>query len=74
LIPGGIAVGFSEKLRFPDIGVNAFRRSGFAEARVALSTSLIFGAVHIHNIVGGGPARARAGADRLHFGFSSTCV
>lgn len=55
LIALGVAVGFSEELWFRGIGVNALRRSGLSEAKVALWTSVIFGAVHIQNLVGEGP-------------------
>ena len=52
----GIVVGFSEELWFRGIGVTVFRRSGFPEGRVALWSSLIFGAVHLSNAFGEGPA------------------
>lgn len=55
LIALGVAVGFSEELWFRGIGVNALRHSDFSEAKVALWSSVIFGAVHIQNIVGEGP-------------------
>ena len=51
----GVLVGFTEELMFRGIGVTTFRRSGFPEARVALWSSVIFGAVHLQNAFGEGP-------------------
>lgn len=51
----GLVVGFSEELWFRGIGVTVLRRSGFSEGRVALWSSLIFGAVHLSNAFGEGP-------------------
>ena len=48
-------VGFTEELMFRGIGVTTFRSSGFTEGKVALWSSLIFGAVHLQNAFGEGP-------------------
>ena len=40
---------------FRGIGVSTFRRSGFTDGKVALWSSLIFGAVHLQNAFGEGP-------------------
>jgi uncharacterized protein len=54
-------VGFTEELMFRGLGVVVLRRNGFPEARVALWSSLIFGAVHLSNAIGhGGTAIAQA--------------
>jgi membrane protease YdiL (CAAX protease family) len=46
---------------FRGIGVTAFRRHGFSEARVALWSSVVFGAVHLTNALStGGTAVAQA--------------
>ncbi|WP_328952792.1 type II CAAX endopeptidase family protein [Kitasatospora purpeofusca] len=42
-------VGVGEELMFRGIGVQVFRRAGFSEGKVALWSSLIFGAVHLSN-------------------------
>lgn len=49
-------VGFTEELMFRGIGVVTFRRMGLTEGRVALYTSLVFGAVHLSNALGTGVA------------------
>jgi len=46
-------VGFSEEGMFRCIGVTCFRRNGFSEGKVALWTSLLFGLVHLTNLIGG---------------------
>jgi len=51
-----VAVGVGEELVFRGIGVDAFRRAGFPEAKVALYTSLIFGAAHLSNAISSGAA------------------
>lgn len=51
-----VIVGFTEELMFRGIGVVTFRRDGFSEAKVALYTSLIFGAVHLSNAISTGPS------------------
>ena len=47
-------VGFTEELMFRGIGVVAFRRMGLTEARVALDSSVVFGAVHLSNALATG--------------------
>ena len=47
-------VGFTEELMFRGIGVVTFRRMGMTEGRVALYTSLVFGAVHLSNALASG--------------------
>ena len=54
-IGGSLMVGFTEELMFRGITVTTMRDAGFAETRVALWSSLIFGAVHITNIITEGP-------------------
>lgn len=41
--------GFTEELMFRGVGVVTFRRMGLSETRVALYSSLVFGAVHLSN-------------------------
>ncbi|MGE3233113.1 MAG: CPBP family intramembrane glutamic endopeptidase [Thermoleophilia bacterium] len=50
-----LLVGIGEELMFRGLGVNVFRRAGFSEGRVALWSSVIFGAVHLTNAIGAGP-------------------
>lgn len=49
-------VGFSEEGMFRGIGIEVFRRHGLSEWRVALWSSVVFGAVHLSNALatGGG--------------------
>jgi len=47
-------VGFTEELMFRGIGVLTLRNGGLSEFRVALFSSLIFGAVHLTNAIGAG--------------------
>ncbi len=47
-------VGFTEELMFRGVGLVTFRRMGLTEARVALYSSLIFGAVHLSNALATG--------------------
>lgn len=47
-------VGFTEELMFRGIGVVTFRRMGLTEARVALYSSVVFGAVHLSNALATG--------------------
>ena len=47
-------VGFTEELMFRGVGLVTFRRMGLTEGRVALYSSLIFGAVHLSNALGTG--------------------
>jgi hypothetical protein len=49
-----LLVGFTEELIFRGIGVVTFRREGFSEGKVALYTSLIFGAAHLSNAITAG--------------------
>jgi uncharacterized protein len=42
-------VGFTEELMFRGIGLVTFRRADLSEGRVALYSSLVFGAVHLSN-------------------------
>ena len=59
-------VGFTEELMFRGIGVVEFRRMGLTEARVALYSSVVFGAVHLSNALGtGASAIAQAAAVSL---------
>lgn len=51
-----LIVGFTEELMFRGIGVVTFRRDGFPEAKVALYTSIIFGAAHLSNALSTGPS------------------
>jgi len=48
-------IGFTEELMFRGIGVTCFRRGGFSEGKVALWSSVIFGAAHVSNAIGHGP-------------------
>ena len=50
-----LCVGITEELMFRGIGVEVLRRHGLTEGKVALYSSLIFGAVHLSNAVGAGP-------------------
>lgn len=54
-IAGSLMVGCAEELMFRGITVTTLRDAGFAETKVALWSSLIFGAVHITNIITEGP-------------------
>jgi membrane protease YdiL (CAAX protease family) len=47
-------VGFTEELMFRGVGLVTFRRMGLTEARVALYSSVVFGAVHLSNALGAG--------------------
>ncbi len=71
-------VGFTEELMFRGIGLVTFRRMGLTEARVALYSSVIFGAVHLSNALATGtsaifqaiiartsPALAPGGPERI---------
>src|ERR1700754_2017497 len=49
-------VGWGEEGMFRGIGVTTLRRRGLREGQVALWSSLIFGAVHLSNIIGRGPS------------------
>lgn len=54
LLALGVFVGVGEELMFRGIGVNVFRRAGLSEGRVALYSSLVFGAAHVSNAIGQG--------------------
>jgi membrane protease YdiL (CAAX protease family) len=54
-IAGSLMVGCAEELMFRGITVTSMRDAGFTETRVALWSSLVFGAVHITNIITEGP-------------------
>lgn len=56
LLLGILFAGINEEAMFRCIGVTAFRQNGFPEGRVALWTSVIFGAAHIANLIGGDPS------------------
>lgn len=47
-------VGWGEEGMFRGIGVTVLRRHGLSEGRVALWSSVVFGAVHLTNVVGHG--------------------
>ncbi|MEU4315486.1 CPBP family intramembrane glutamic endopeptidase [Nocardia sp. NPDC024068] len=47
-------VGWGEEGMFRGIGVTTLRRHGLTEGRVALWSSVVFGAVHLSNVVGHG--------------------
>ena len=49
-----LIVGFTEELMFRGIGVVTFRRMDLSEGRVALYSSVIFGAVHLSNALATG--------------------
>lgn len=56
-----LIVGFTEELMFRGIGLNVFRDLQFTEAKVALYSSLVFGAVHLSNaLTTGGQALFQA--------------
>jgi membrane protease YdiL (CAAX protease family) len=55
LLVSMLLVGIGEELMFRGIGVVSFREAGFPEAKVALWTSVIFGAVHASNVFSEGP-------------------
>lgn len=55
LLASLLLVGAAEEMMFRGIGVVAFRQAGYVEARVALWTSVIFGAVHMTNVFTEGP-------------------
>ncbi len=47
-------VGWGEEGMFRGIGVTALRQHGFTEGKVALWSSVVFGAAHLTNLIGGG--------------------
>jgi uncharacterized protein len=61
LVLGTQMVGFAEEGMFRGIGVTTFRVNGFSEGKVALWSSVVFGAVHLTNVFSGnGSAVAQA--------------
>ncbi len=50
-----LGVGFAEEGMFRGLGVVAFRANGFAEAKVALWTCVLFGLAHATNLFSEGP-------------------
>ena len=56
LLLGALCVGFAEEGLFRGVGVTAFREHGLSEARVALWSSVVFGAVHLTNALSSGGA------------------
>lgn len=54
LLVGTQLVGWGEEGMFRGIGVTTLREHGLSEGRVALWSSIVFGAVHISNALGGG--------------------
>jgi membrane protease YdiL (CAAX protease family) len=52
---GALLVGVGEEMMFRGLGITAFRKNGFPEARVALWSSILFGAAHLSNIFLEGP-------------------
>jgi hypothetical protein len=61
LLLSALCVGFAEEGMYRGIGVTAFRVNGSSEGRVALWTSIIFGASHLTNVFSaGGGAIAQA--------------
>jgi membrane protease YdiL (CAAX protease family) len=49
-----LLVGFTEELMFRGVGLVTFRRMGLTEGKVALYSSVAFGAVHLSNALGTG--------------------
>ncbi len=61
LLLGALCVGFAEEGRFRGIGVTVLRVNGLSEGRVALWSSVVFGAVHLTNALStGGSAVGQA--------------
>lgn len=61
LVLAAVCVGFAEEGMFRGLGVTVFRASGFPEAKVALWSSVVFGAAHLSNaLTSGGAAVAQA--------------
>ena len=67
LLLGTQCVGFAEEGMFRGIGVTTFRVNGFSEGKVALWTSIVFGAVHLSNMFGGEGAAAFGQAVAVSF-------
>lgn len=62
-----LCVGFSEEGLFRGIGVTVFRTNGFTEGKVALWSSVVFGAVHLSNALDGSGGGAVAQAVAVSF-------
>ena len=61
LLLGALCVGFAEEGMFRGISVTVFRVNGLSEGRVALWSSVVFGAVHLTNALStGGTAVGQA--------------
>jgi uncharacterized protein len=61
LLAGALCVGFAEEGMFRGIGVTVFRTNGFTEGKVALWSSVVFGAAHLTNaLTAGGAAIGQA--------------
>ena len=61
LLLAALCVGFGEEGMFRGIGVTTFRSNGFSEGKVALWSSVVFGAVHLTNAIStGGSAITQA--------------
>jgi hypothetical protein len=58
-------VGFTEELMFRGIGLVTFRRMHLTEGKVALYSSVIFGAVHLSNALATGTRRDRPSDRRV---------
>lgn len=52
---------------FRGIGVTAFRANGYQEGKVALWSSIVFGAAHLTNAIGGGGGAAVGQAIAVSF-------
>ncbi|MFW2335901.1 CPBP family intramembrane glutamic endopeptidase [Ilumatobacter sp.] len=55
LLLGSLLVGTGEELMFRGLAVTTFRANDFSETRVALWSSLLFGAAHLSNLIVEGP-------------------
>jgi hypothetical protein len=55
LLASTLLVGFAEEGMFRGLGVTVFRSNGFAEGKVALWSSVIFGLAHSANLISTGP-------------------
>ena len=61
LVLGALCVGFAEEGMFRGIGVTVFRTNEFSEGKVALWSSIVFGAAHLTNaLTSGGAAVGQA--------------
>ncbi|MFI8423618.1 lysostaphin resistance A-like protein [Streptomyces sp. NPDC085479] len=54
LIAMAVCVGIGEELMFRGVGVQVFKKAGFSEGKVALWSSVVFGAAHLSNAFGSG--------------------